>query len=145
MTNTVTISCILNTTDASADLGFEAWVDDKKFVDIDHVKSEQKIQLEIPDADAEHELKFLLKNKTTEHTKIDKDGNIISDSMLTITDLSFEEIKLGHTATELATYSHDFNGTQQLTQHKFYGNLGCNGTVALKFTTPVYLWLLEHL
>ena len=34
MSSTVTISCILNTTDPAATLGFEAWVDDTKFIDI---------------------------------------------------------------------------------------------------------------
>jgi len=47
--------------------------------------------------------------------------------------------------TELATYTHDFNGTKELTQEKFYGVMGCNGTVSLKFATPIYLWLLENM
>ena len=144
MTNSVTISCILNTTDPTALLGFEAWIDDKKFIDIDHVQANQVISMEIPDTDAEHELKFILKNKTDKHTQIDEEGNIISDTMLTITDLSFDEIKLGHMVTKLATYTHDFNGTKELTQEKFYGEIGCNGTVSLKFSSPSYLWLLEN-
>jgi hypothetical protein len=98
----------------------------------------------MPDADAEHELRFVLKNKTAEHTKIDQDGNIVKDSWLTVSDLSFDEIQLGHIGTELAVYTHDFNGTGNQTQEKFYGTLGCNGSVSLKFTTPIYLWLLEN-
>jgi len=42
-----------------------------------------------------------------------------------------------------ATYTHNFNGTQAETTDKFYGEMGCNGTVSLRFTTPIYLWLLE--
>jgi hypothetical protein len=38
-----------------------------------------------------------------------------------------------------------FNGTSEVTEDKFYSELGCNGTVSLKFTTPMYLWLLEHM
>jgi len=145
MTNTVTISCILNTTNPTATLGFEVWVNDKKFVDIDHVQTQHPILIEIPDDDSEHELKFVLKNKTTAHTQVDQDGNIIADATLSITDLAFDEIKLGNMVTELATYTHDFNGTKDVIQDTFYGAIGCNGTVSLKFATPIYLWLLEHM
>jgi len=42
MTNNIQISCILNTNDPTAKLGFEAWVDDQKFIDIEHVIDEKK-------------------------------------------------------------------------------------------------------
>ena len=145
MTNTTTISCTLNTTDPAATLGFEAWVDNKKFVDINHVQAEHSILIEIPDDDGDHELKFILKNKTAEHTQVDEAGNIVADATLSITDVAFDEIKLGHMLTELSTYTHDFNGTKDTTQDTFYGAMGCNGTVSLKFSTPIYLWLLEHM
>jgi hypothetical protein len=145
MTNTTTISCTLNTTNPEAQLGFEAWVDDQKFFDTDHVQDQQQIAVEIADDDGEHELRFVLKNKTSDHTQVDSDGNIIADATLTITDLAFDEIQLGHMVTEQAVYTHDFNGTQKEIQDTFYGEIGCNGTVSLKFTTPIYLWLLEHM
>lgn len=145
MSSNVTISCILDTNNPAAPLGFEAWVDNHKFCDIEHVESKQQVFFELPENDGEHELKFILKNKTTEHTTINEAGNIVADARLTVTDLAFDEIQLGHMVTELATYTHDFNGTQSLTTDKFYGVIGCNGTVSLKFTTPIYLWLLEHM
>jgi len=136
---------MVNINNPAASLGFEAWVDDTKFIDIDHVTAQQLISMEIPDVDADHELRFVLKNKTDKHTQIDENNKIISDSTLTITDLSFDEIKLGYILTELAVYTHDFNGTAEEIQDKFYGEMGCNGTVSLNFSTPVYLWLLEHM
>jgi len=145
MTNTVTISCILNTTNPDAALGFEAWVDDHKFCNIDHVKSKQQVFFELPDDDGEHELRFVLKNKISDHTQVDEAGNIVADARLSITELAFDEIQLGHMVTEHAVYTHDFNGTQKITQDEFYGEMGCNGTVSLKFTTPIYMWLLEHM
>lgn len=145
MTSAVTISCTLDTTDPEAALGFEAWVDDQKFFDTDHVQAQQQVVVEIADDDGEHELRFVLKNKTSDHTQIDEAGNIVADARLIITDLSFDEIQLGHMVTEHAVYTHDFNGTGQPTQDKFYGEMGCNGTVSLKFSTPIYLWLLEHM
>jgi hypothetical protein len=145
MTDTATISCSLDTTDPAAKLGFEAWIDTKKFYDTDHVAHCQQIFIEIPDDDAEHELRLIMKNKTIQHTQVDEAGNIINDARLKITDLAFDEIQLGHMVTEQATYMHDFNGSSVMTEHKFFGEMGCNGTVSLKFRTPIYLWLLEHM
>ena len=145
MTNTISISFELNTSNDQAELGFEAWVDDEKFVDIVHVQGPQLIKIDMSDTDGDHELRLILKNKKAEHTKIDDNGAIVSDATLTISGLAFDEIKLGHMVTELATYVHNFNGTKELTQDQFYGEMGCNGVVGLQFTTPVYLWLLEHM
>lgn len=145
MTETVNLAFDLDTTDATAELGFEAWINDRKFYDTDHVTAPEHVSVDISDDDAEHKLRFVLKNKTIEHTQIDECGNIKADARLKITDLTFEQIALGHIVTEVATYQHDFNGTGSVTQEKFYGEMGCNGTVSLKFSTPIYLWLLEHL
>jgi len=140
------ISFCLDTTDVACALGFEAWIDQRKFLDMDHVKETQEITVELDDQDdAEHELILVLKNKTAEHTQVDDHGNIIADARLRITDLAFDEIKLGHMLVEQAVYTHNFNGTGATIQDKFYGELGCNGTVSLKFATPMYLWLLEHM
>jgi hypothetical protein len=139
------ITFTLDTTDAKAELGFEAWINNHKFYDNDHVTELEHIAVDISDADAEHELRFVLKNKAVEHTQIDETGNIIADARLKITNIAFDEIQLGHLVTEQATYEHDFNGTDQPTKDKFYSEMGCNGTVSLKFTSPIYLWLLEHM
>jgi len=146
MTPTASITLNLDTTDATAELGFEAWIDDRKFLDVDHVKQAQQVTLELEDQDdAEHELRLVLKNKTDEHTRIDDNGNILTDARLRISDVTFDEIQLGHMFVEQAVYTHNFNGTGDTIQAKCYGELGCNGTVSLKFTTPIYLWLLEHM
>ena len=146
MPNQVIISFALGTLDAEVPLGFEAWIDDQKFHDIPHVTDTQNIKIEINDDNkAEHELRLVMKNKTLDHTQIDHNGNIVSDATLCITDLAIDGIVLGHTLTEQSTYTHDFNGTGTMSDHKFYSEMGCNGTVSVKFTTPVYLWLLEHM
>ena len=146
MTAVVTITFVVDTTNATAELGFEAWINDHKCLDINHVKQAQKISIELKDEDdTEHELRLVLKNKTAEHTCIDEQGNILEDARLKITDMAFDDIQLGHMFSEQAVYEHDFNGTGIVTKSKFYGELGCNGTLSLKFTTPMYLWLLEHM
>jgi hypothetical protein len=145
MASTVTITFKIDTTDASVPLGFEAWIDNHKFFESDHVSAPEQISTQLSDDTDNHELRLVMKNKTVDHTKIDEAGNIISDARLLITDLAFDEITLGHVFTEQAVYEHDLNGSGTMSQHKFYDELGCNGVVSLKFATPMYLWLLEHL
>ena len=145
MTNTIGITFDLNTTNDQAELGFEAWVNDTKFVDIAHVQGKQSITIDMLDVDGEHELRLVLKGKSSTMTVINDTGNIVSDATLSILDLAFDEIKIGHMLTKLATYTHDFNGAEPIAQYEFHGVMGCNGTVSLKFTTPIYLWLLENM
>jgi hypothetical protein len=86
-----------------------------------------------------------MKNKTQEHTQVDADNNILTDSCISIENLSFDEIPLGQIFIDQAIYQHDFNGTAEAVRDKFFGIMGCNGTVTLSFTCPIYLWLLEHM
>jgi hypothetical protein len=145
MKPTVEISCKLSTTDSLAPLGLEIWIDHQMVFDQTHVAETTTFNHAMIDDEAEHELRFVLKNKTAEHTVVDESGNFIKDACLIISDLSFDGIQLGHTLTEFATYEHNFNGTNNNIQAKFFGTMGCNGTVSFKFTTPFYLWLLEHM
>jgi hypothetical protein len=145
MTDIVKISFHLEPTDPDVPLGFEAWVDDNKFFDTDHVQTAQDISVDIDDTEAEHVLRLIMKHKTFTHTKINDASEIVQDARLVVNDIAFDGIKLGQVFTELATYTHDFNGTGSETKEKFYSEIGCNGTVRLEFSTPVYLWLLEHM
>jgi hypothetical protein len=145
-TQHVSITCTVDTTDATAGLGFEAWVNDVKFYDINHVTGPQQISMKINDADDQsHVVKFVMKNKTDANTQVDDAGAIISDARLRVIDVAFDEVVLGNMLTEHAVYTHDMNGHGSLAQYKFYGEMGCNGTVSLEFTTPMYLWLLENM
>ena len=142
----IAITFTVNTTDVTAGLGFEAWIDDVRFYDTAHVTGPQEISMQIPDEDDQsHVVKFVMKNKTDAHTQIDDTGAIIADARLLVTNVAFDEIALGYMLTEQAVYTHNMNGHGPFTHNKFYGEMGCNGTVSLEFTTPMYLWLLEHM
>jgi hypothetical protein len=143
--NTVTISCVINTTDVTCPLGIEIWIDDQQILDCVHVTDTINFEHELDDADGTHELKFVMKGKTIDHTQLDSRGEIIKDARLNIQDVSFDEIALGQILIDQAVYTHDFNGSGTPTQDKFYYDMGCNGTLSLKFTTPIYIWLLEHM
>jgi len=146
MASTAKISFHIDTTDAQTPLGLEAWINDQRFFATDHVQGPEELSVEVDDdAVFEHSLRIVLYGKCQEHTRIDEAGNIVSDARLIIKDFAFDEIRLGHMVTELAVYTHDFNGTGAETQERFHGEIGCNGTVELKFSTPIYLWLLDHM
>lgn len=142
---TYQISCTVDSTDITSKLGLEIWFDDQQLWSTEHVSKLTTLTFDLDEDETEHELKFIMKNKKSEHTQIDDAGNIVSDSRLIVSNLAFDEIELKQMFIDQAIYTHNFNGTQPEVADKFYGEMGCNGTVSLKFTTPIYLWLLEHM
>jgi hypothetical protein len=144
MDNTTKISCTIGASSPADALGLEIWLDNQQLFNTNHV-NDQTLEWSISEDEAVHELRFIMKNKTTDHTQIDEHGTIIQDAVITITNLCFDEIALGQMFVDHAEYTHDFNGTKDIIKDKFYGEMGCNGTVSLKFTTPIYLWLLENM
>lgn len=140
----ISIVCSIDTTAPAAELMLTIILDNTTIFQ-QAIQEPVKFTHELSDDDAEHELKFVMSNKKPEHTRIDSEGNITQDACLIIDDIDFDGIKLGQIVPNQAVYTHDFNGTGQLTEEKFYSHMGCNGAVILKFTTPVYLWLLENM
>lgn len=144
MTEKIKLSVEVSPTDASVPLGFEAWLDNEKFYDTDWVNAATEISHEFSD-DSEHEVKFILKNKSSEHTVCDDQGNIVKDALLEIKNLKLDDIEVDELFHLKATYTHDFNGSGKEVTESFMGPIGCNGIVSLKFSSPVYLWLLENM
>ena len=142
---TVRFTCVVSSTDFSVPLGMEIWLDQHLLFDRDHIDQSYQVEHEISDDDGDHELRFVLKNKLPDHTQVDVEGNILSDATLTVRDIQFDGIDCDYLVTKLTQYQHDFNGTGDPIVDEFYGEMGCNGTVSLKFTTPIYLWLLENM
>jgi hypothetical protein len=95
--------------------------------------------------DTAYTLEITMSGKLSEHTVVDQLGVIQQDRMITISSVAIDGIELGQVFVEQAQYHHDFNGTQTATVDKFYGDMGCNGTVKLEFSAPVYRWLLEKM
>jgi hypothetical protein len=145
MSNTASISCDISSTDFAATLGLEVWINDQKLLDLDHVCEPVNFCHDISDDDQDYVIKFKLKNKTVAHTQIDSENCIVKDACVTVTNLQFDGIPLGQVFFDLAVYEHDYNGTGSVTQDQFYGQMGCNGTVSMAFSTPIYMWLLEHM
>jgi len=142
---TAAISFAISPSIPAAALGVEVWIDQDQIFNTEHLDSTVKITHSVDDKDSEHELRVVLKNKKTEHTAVDADGNITRDAVITVDQFEFEEIDVGQIVIDHAVYAHDFNGTKDSVQDRFFGSMGCNGTVSLKFSTPIYLWLLENM
>ena len=142
---TVPFKCKIGTSNPAALLGLEVLLDKKSVYRSDHVTDLVDLTVDIVEDDAEHQLTFCLFGKTPEHTEVDDQGNIVKDSVLTITDITLDDIDINHLFTEHAVYTHDFNGSQEEIKDKFYGAAGCNGSITITVSTPVYIWLLENL
>ena len=137
-------------------VGLEVWLDDQPLLDTNNT-TDQQLEFLIVDDETDHELRFVMKNKTNDHTRLDTHGNIIKDAMISVENFKIDDIDISSiltcypnqlysdVPTHIIQYRHDFNGTQPAVVDRFYGSMGCNGTVILKFTTPIYLWLLENM
>jgi hypothetical protein len=143
--DTSRISFEISPSDQACPLGVEVWLDQQQIFNTEHLADTVNVSHDIDENNAEHVLRVVLKHKKTEHTTVDADGNITQDAVINVGSFKFEEIDINQIVQDLAIYTHDFNGSGNTTQSKFFGSMGCNGTLSLKFTTPVYLWLLEHM
>lgn len=141
----IKFSCRISNSNPDCPLGAEIWLDDAKIFDQSHVQNDVDFDYSFDDVESDHELRFVLKNKPTDYTQLDENNQITRDAVLRITDIAFDEIKLGNMISQQARYCHDYNGNSSVQEHKFYDDMGCNGTVSFKFSTPMYLWLLEHM
>jgi len=140
-------SFVLTPTDPNSALGFEVWVNDQCVFVNESVTHPTTVVCDLPSdtVESDHRVKFILKNKLPEHTQISNCGEILHDSCLEISKLTFDDIELGFNVLQNFVYKHDCNGTSELKEHDFFGIMGCNGSVELKFSTPIYLWLLENM
>ena len=142
---TAVISFVISPSDPACPLGVEVWIDQQQIFATEHLANTVKISHDIDEDDAEHQLRVVLKNKLPEHTKIDAEGTITQDAVINVGSFEFEEIDVNQVVQEQAVYHHNFNGSAADVQDKFFGSMGCNGTLSLKFSTPIYIWLLENM
>ena len=128
------------------DLRLQVILDDAVVWD-DYPGSEiQTVSYDFDDGlEQKHLLEFVMLGKRPDHTVIDAAGAIQADRCIYITNIAFDEIRLGHMFTEATQYCHDHNGTTDMVIEKFHGVMGCNGRAKMSFSTPIYLWLLENM
>ena len=143
--NLIPFRCKISTTDAAVPLGMRITLNDQLIFESLHVAKIIEVSHQLLDDGQDYILKFEMLGKTNDHTQIDGQGNIIKDTCLTVCDVEFDDIRIDSLFAVLTNYTHDNNGHSAEVEDKFYGSMGCNGYVTLKFSTPIYLWLLENL
>lgn len=144
--NTSSFSFDISPSDSTNPLGVEVWVNDQQVADypsLDHVQN--IVYVFDDDNEQAYTVNVVVKNKTSSHTEISETGKIIRDSLVHINNFKIDEIDIDKIVYEKAEYTHNFNGSQAKVKDRFYGPAGCNGTIAIKFTTPGYLWILENM
>lgn len=142
---TVKISFDVETSNAECPLGIEIWYNDTALFKKNHVQEKISFAHDISDDEGDQELRIVIFGKTPDHTKVDATGNIVKDATLQLSNVVIDGLDFSQLFSEKCVYTHDFNGTQPAIQDTFYGVAGCNGTISFKFTTPIYLWLLESM
>lgn len=143
MTHATKLTFVVQSTGKPLDL--EIKLDSQTVFDDTIKKEKTPVEIEISeDEEKTYPFEFILKNKTTEHTIVNDEGNILEDSQLVFSDIEIDEINIEELFWVQAKYSHDFNGGGEPTTENFYGNMGCNGIVSINITSPIYMWLLEN-
>jgi hypothetical protein len=144
--STAQISLQARSSSESSGLILDFWFDGERVSSMILTPEPQEFRHEFPDLDSqEHCFEIELRGKTPDHTKINDQGDIVQDVVAEISDVALDDIQLGHMFLEKTQYHHDHNGTTDPVQAQFFGSMGCNGRVKLRFTSPVYLWLLENM
>ena len=131
--------------DTSVPMGIEVLLDGNSMFKTEHITGPCQVKFDIDDSEVTHKLQFVMSGKTEEHTTVDDYKQITSDTLLKISNVFIDDIDITLMLNHKSIYSHDFNGSQDTTTDKFYGTMGCNGTVTFEFTTPFYQWLLENM
>lgn len=86
-----------------------------------------------------------LYGKTQEDTVVDKNLQVVKDTLIYIDAVKIEDCDLGENLHKIGLYSHNFNGTADDTTQLWSQCMGCNGRQEIVMTNPVALWLLENL
>jgi hypothetical protein len=129
-----------------ADIVLQVNCDGKKIAQSTATQAQQTVCLELPEDAQDHVLQLVMSGKNNTHTTVDSQGQPIEDVFFTIDRLEFEDLDMKEIFCQgLTCYTHSFNQPQPTILDEFYGFIGCNGTIDIKFRTPFYLWLDEHM
>jgi len=90
-------------------------------------------------------------NKLPEDTIKDESENVIDDMLLTIESIEIDDVDLGSLKWSVSLYYPKYpevyldEEQKKILEIKNCVHLGWNGTWKLPFSSPFYIWLLEHI
>lgn len=144
---TTSFGCKISCSDPAIPLTLRVRFDGREVAVLMPVPGNNDFVFEFEDTDQnqDHLLEFELTGKQPEHTEINDQGEITKDATVSLTNKNFESINIDTVMEQCSVYHHDFNGSQPPIEDGFFGTMGCNGVVKFRFSTPIYLWMLENL
>jgi hypothetical protein len=144
--NTVNFTCKVSTN--CPELPINLKIDHNNTVVFDdQIINDVNISFDFDDGvEVEHVVKFIVHGKTDLHTQLSNTNEIIKSSEITITQISLDGFSLTpYIMANPLLYIHSNNGYTDQIHSEFFDTAGCNGEIILKFTSPIYLWLLDNM
>lgn len=143
----VCFSCDISSSNPAVPLTLRIRLDSADILTLTPVPHDYKFQYTFSDSDTvqEHLMEFVLEGKLPEHTIVDDQGNIVSDVTVAVKNKAFESVAVDTVFNQKTVYQHNFNGSSEPIDDEFHNIMGCNGCASFRFTTPIYLWMLENL
>ena len=129
-------------TNPGTSLGLEIWFDQQCIINQDNFDDHLKFHYKFQNKHQTHQLKIILKDKTSAHTVVDSNNQIISDTAIQIHDFKLNDISMIDTFFLLANYQSKELGVIPLMN--CFGYIGFNGEVTFNFTSPVDLWVVNN-
>ena len=124
--DSITLKCQISTVGTAKPVGLKITLDGKDILTLDSVQEPMtEFSYDLADTDGDHTLVFEMFGKTPAHTVVDDQGNIVSDAMLRVENITFDGIDCTNIAVTQGQYCHDFNGSSEEIQDQFFGDLGC--------------------
>jgi hypothetical protein len=128
------------------DIFIEIYLDNNLIFKSTAQQQSQQVLCEIDEDPADHTLALVMSGKNQSHTVVNDNDEITNDIYFKIDRLEFEDLDMQEVfCLGKECYTHSFNSNQPEFLDEFYGIIGCNGTVKINFTTPIYLWLVDYL
>jgi hypothetical protein len=111
-----------------------------------HGKESDTIEFTKELNDGEHTLAIEFTNKTNEDT-VHENGQILKDMLMSIDELTIDDIDLGYLAMQKGRFYVDRNIRPEEPEmmEKVPLVFGFPGRWEMKFTCPTYIWFLENL
>ena len=136
----------------------EIMINDKRYFKGDITATEDKsnaivFEQEL-DEGKDYELVIKRSGKSNNQTVVNEKGDILHDQLLHIKNIEIDEINIGGLVYE-GVYTPEYPepwatqqreaGTELKESFKNVTQMGHNGSWRFKFSSPFYMWLLEHL
>jgi hypothetical protein len=129
-----------------SDVKLDIYCDDHQIFGAIAQETSQTVIHDVPENPGDHVLKLIMTGKNRTHTRVDAQGNIVDDVFFTIQRLEFEDLDVREIFCQgRECYTHSFNSDRPGILDEFYGSLGCNGVVEMRFSLPIFLWLNDYL